>query len=251
LRDVSFSASEFEDFPEERAAPRRRGRAPVAERDAGPPRTPQKKPSVLARVFAPGRMGILLLLGIGGLAFIGVPMNALFLQDGHHPAPLFTARTVTPQKMAREEAPPARRAQPEAARAEADAVTSESVRAEPEAPARAPKIAKVDAAALKAVIVKSEPASAARSEKKREPAARDPIAAMIGREAGAKPAPTESVVSAQRALQRLGYVVKPDGVMGAGTRQAIEKFERDNGLPVKGALSAKLARLLATRAASH
>ncbi len=196
-------------------------------------------------------MGVLLLLGIGGLAFVGVPMNALFLQDGHHPAPLFGARTIKPQKMEREEAPPpASRAQPEAARADADAVKAESVRAEPEAPVRAPRIAKVDAAALKSVIAKSEPAPPTRPEKKREPAARDPIAAMIGGEAAAKPMPSESVVSAQRALQRLGYVVKPDGVMGAGTRQAIEKFERDNGLPVKGELSPKIARLLLARAAA-
>jgi hypothetical protein len=279
LRDASLSAPKFQDFHEERAAPERRGGAPAQQADRDPFRAPKKKPSVLARVFAPHRMGVLLLLGIGGLAFVGVPMNALFLQDGHHPAPLFTGRAPAPQEARLDDTPPApaRRVQPDPIRAEPDAARSEIVKPEAEAPVRAPKIGKADAAALKAAILKSEAAPAAvKPEKKHEVAARDPIAAMIGGQPAAKPqahtqaqpqahaqphgapqaqtqaqaqAPSQSVASVQRALQRLGYVVKPDGVMGGGTRQAIEKFERDNGLPAKGELTAKIAKLLANRAA--
>jgi len=39
------------------------------------------------------------------------------------------------------------------------------------------------------------------------------------------------------ALAKLGYALHQDGVYGGTTRQAIEKFERSNGLPVKGELS--------------
>ena len=47
--------------------------------------------------------------------------------------------------------------------------------------------------------------------------------------------------------QKVGYVVKPDGVMGAGTKQAIEKFERDRGLPVTGQLAGRTLKDLASQ----
>ena len=57
----------------------------------------------------------------------------------------------------------------------------------------------------------------------------------------------KSVIFAQRALAKLGYSLRQDGVHGGTTRQAIEKFERSNGLPVKGELSPKILRLLGAR----
>jgi len=62
------------------------------------------------------------------------------------------------------------------------------------------------------------------------------------------PAPNRTVLSAQRALSKLGYAVRPDGVNGGTTRQAIERFERDNRLPVKGDLTPKLMRELSMAA---
>lgn len=271
MRDLSLSASRYDEYPEERAAPRRRGPPPGPEFHDEPFRLPKKKRSVLARVFAPHRVGVMLLLGIGGLAFVGVPMNALFLQDGHHPAPLFSSRTVAPRYVEESDAP-APRARP----AQMETAVETDLPAKPEPALPAAKPTKADAAALKAVILKTEASPAAKPEKKREPVAHDQIAAMLGPEAArataskppraqaqSKPqaqplpkaeaqtlAPSEGVASAQRALQRLGYVVKADGVMSETTRQAIEKFERDNGLPAKGELTAKLAKLLSSRAAA-
>jgi hypothetical protein len=199
---------------------------------------------VLARVFGLQRMGVLALLGIGGLAFVGVPMNALFFQDGRHPAPLFSGRLPAPDKSmaALTPTPPTRPGQIETGRLEGDAAKLDA--------AHAKASPRTDAAALKDII-KSDAVPAPKAEKKRD--AHDPIGALLGGDAPA-PAPDAvapaQVVMAQRALQRLGYVVKPDGRMGAGTRQAIEKFERDNRLPVKGELSPKVVRLLATRAAA-
>ncbi|MDJ0447170.1 peptidoglycan-binding domain-containing protein [Methylocystis sp. JR02] len=281
MRDLSLSASRYDEFPEERA-PRRRGPAPDPEFHDEPFRLPKKKRSVLARVFAPHRVGVMLLLGIGGLAFVGVPMNALFLQDGHHPAPLFSSRKLAPRYVEESDAPT-----PRARPAQMEAAVETDLAAKPEpAPALpAAKPTKADAAALKAVILKTEASPAAKIEKKREPVSHDQIAAVLGGPEAAKTtaskparaqtqskpqaqplpkpeaqtqpkaeaqtlAPSEGVAFAQRALQRLGYVVKADGVMSDGTRRAIEKFERDNGLPPKGELTAKVAKLLASRAAT-
>ena len=57
-------------------------------------------------------------------------------------------------------------------------------------------------------------------------------------------APSKSVLAAQRALVKLGYVLNPDGVAGATTRQAIESYEREHGLPVRGELTPSLMRRL-------
>jgi hypothetical protein len=62
--------------------------------------------------------------------------------------------------------------------------------------------------------------------------------------------PTPRLASAQRALAKLGYDVKTDGVTGPSTRIAIEKFERQQGLPVTGALNSRTLRKLAIASGS-
>jgi hypothetical protein len=52
------------------------------------------------------------------------------------------------------------------------------------------------------------------------------------------------VLAVQRALVKLGFVLNPDGVAGPTTRQAIERYERDHGLPVRGDLSRAIVRRL-------
>jgi hypothetical protein len=76
-------------------------------------------------------------------------------------------------------------------------------------------------------------------------------AALRAPEASAQTVPQAQriVSSAQRALIKLGYgPLKADGVMGAGTRQAIERFEKDYQLPVTGELNFKTTREMALRA---
>jgi hypothetical protein len=63
-------------------------------------------------------------------------------------------------------------------------------------------------------------------------------------EAAVSAAPSKLVLAAQRALVKLGFVLTPDGVAGATTRQAIEHYERDHGLPVRGVLSRAIMRKL-------
>jgi len=58
--------------------------------------------------------------------------------------------------------------------------------------------------------------------------------------------PLKRIISVQRALADFGYgQVAPTGVMGAETKSAIERFERERKLPVTGQVSDRLVRELA------
>lgn len=195
------------------------------------------KASLVGRLVGKRRPGVVLLVALSALAAIGVPMNALFFQDGRHPAPLFAAHAPAPaEKSAANTAiaptPPARPnsgAQAKAAtRTEADRVWTEP---------------------SKSVAAKTDGKTDGKSE---TPRASDKPRDLIGRllDGGAPKAESadKNVLYAQRALAKLGYALRADGVLGGTTRQAIEKFERDSGLPVKGELTAKLIRQLGARA---
>jgi peptidoglycan hydrolase-like protein with peptidoglycan-binding domain len=67
----------------------------------------------------------------------------------------------------------------------------------------------------------------------------DPIADLIG--------PSSRTLAVQRALSDYGYgQIKPTGIPGPETVDAIEKFERARRLPVTGLVSDRLMRELAT-----
>jgi len=59
------------------------------------------------------------------------------------------------------------------------------------------------------------------------------------------------VLAAQRALQRLGFVVRPSGVFDATTRQAVAQFERDHRMPARGELTPAVRRELARLSAAE
>jgi peptidoglycan hydrolase-like protein with peptidoglycan-binding domain len=81
--------------------------------------------------------------------------------------------------------------------------------------------------------------------------AADPIGDML-RASPAHPSGSASVnpsaidatriLLVQKALMKLGYVVRPDGIIGATTRQAIEKFERERGWQPHGELTPRILR---------
>jgi peptidoglycan hydrolase-like protein with peptidoglycan-binding domain len=80
-------------------------------------------------------------------------------------------------------------------------------------------------------------------------AARTGVAAKPAPPAPVPPAPiptSKRVLAVQRALADFGYgQVRPSGVMGAETKAAIERFERERKLPVTGQISERLTRELA------
>ena len=226
MRDIPLTASRPRSESIEPSAIRRPAPAKVTRKAAKP------------RKFSLRRTGYALLFGIGALAAIGVPLNALFFQDGRHPAPLFLTTALSPPA-------PAPSAKPAAASqvADAPAMQIDAPKAKAETvrtPAKTESARSESAGAAK--IAPKTPAKIA------EPAKHDPIAQLLNGPARPKEPAESDVLMAQQALLKLGYVVRADGKFTAATRQAIEKFEHDHGLPVKGALTTKIAAQLATRA---
>lgn len=159
--------------------------------------------------------------GTAALAAVAISftMNALFNQQGRHPAPLFQASTEAPT------AAPAPMPSP-----------APLVALPPERPADLPS--------------KKEPVTPPVSA---TPQGRDAIGDLLrGGVVSTPPADPKaeqnrSVAAAQRALNRLGYgPIKADGVYGAGTKLAIERFERDRKLPLSGELSPRVLKELAS-----
>ena len=189
-------------------------------------------------------------------------INALFLQRGPHPAPIFATRptvvreapvalprpramepAVAPVTVARSPVLIISDIQRELSRkgyydgavdgiwgAKTDAAARDFVQAiglKINAEASEPLL---HAIVLSAPKAKSTPAAA--------PVRNDPIAQLI--------APTKQVLAIQRALADFGYgQIKSTGVYDPATQAAIEKFERDRKLPVTGQISDQLVRELA------
>lgn len=188
-------------------------------------------------------VGIVLAAAATATIFI----NALFLQHGPHPAPIFATRppvgaTVHPQSAAAVQS--RMRLVGDIQRALAHkgfydgavdgiwgAETDTAVR--DFAQAAGLKIASQASADLLRAISASSVRAAAKPL-----AHNDPIARLL--------APSTQVLAIQRALSDFGYgQIKPTGVYGADTRAAIKKFERDRNLPVTGQISEPLVRALA------
>ena len=66
----------------------------------------------------------------------------------------------------------------------------------------------------------------------------DPIAALL--------APSNRVIAAQRVLTQYGYgQIRPTGIVGPETQDAIRRFERSQKMPVTGAMSDQVVKALA------
>ncbi len=169
-----------------------------------------------------------------GAVFTGllavVLLNALVWQKSRHPAPLFahvipveTDMALKAPEMRSETAAPAPVSRP---------VTPPALAAAPEQTSNAPH-------------GRDPMAEAAELQTQKPAASRDPIAQLLK---SAPPAESsKSILAAQRALMKLGYVVKTDGAAGPAFRQALEQFERDRSLPVHGTLSPKIMRELSSQ----
>lgn len=183
------------------------------------------KPLPLWRRLLGGKRSFkaMLFLGFAAVVAIGVPVNALFLQDGRHPAPIFQ-KAVSILTL-----PPA-----------PSPVHGAAQQGEPAKQQHA-SIVKSDTAAETTRIEAAKP-----SEKSRDPISRLLEGGSSSHSANADDK-NKTVLAAQRALAKLGFALHQDGVFGGTTRQAIEKFERANGMPVTGELSPKIRRLLSAR----
>lgn len=174
----------------------------------------------------------------GLLAFAAVSAilaNALFLQSGHHPAPMFGSVVVMPQPG-------------------------------PVSANLLPRPRPLDADVSEARVVEPRAAEPKAAEKPYELRFADPVGNLV-KATGAVPATTASVLrppapipastraeltgprrvaAVQRVLTEYGYgQLKPTGTAGTDTQAAIAKFERERKLPVTGQVSDRLVRELA------
>jgi Putative peptidoglycan binding domain len=175
----------------------------------------------------------------GLIAFAAVSAivaNALFLQSGPHPAPMFGS--VVHMQTANVATVTLPRPRP----VEADAATSEPRLAEP----RASEVRLPDA---KGNDKGSDPLGTFLKATAPQPASGAPSAMNIPRPPAAIPAVqitgSRRVAAVQRALTEYGYgQLKATGTIGADTQAAIQKFEHDRKLPMTGQVSDRLVREL-------
>jgi Putative peptidoglycan binding domain len=152
-------------------------------------------------------------------AVVAIMTNALFLQAGRHPSPMFGAAFISPAPISA----PLPRGRP----AEADLRPSEVQPVETPAPAPAPTPAPVKVA--------TSPTSASRAPAAAPAHRADPVGDLINS--------TRRVAAVQRALTDYGYgQFKVTGVFGPETQAAIQKFEKDRKLPVTGQISDRLIK---------
>jgi hypothetical protein len=178
----------------------------------------------------------------GVLAFAAVSAiiaNALFLQAGHHPSPMFGSVVAIPQAGLTPASPLPRPRPVELATRPADTSPPEA------------KPVELRPAEIKSAEIKpAEPKAA-------EPKAADPLANLVKATAtpvtSNVPRPPASIPTAvqgarrvaavQRVLTEYGYgQLKPTGTIGSDTQAAIQKFERERKLPVTGQMSDRLVR---------
>jgi peptidoglycan hydrolase-like protein with peptidoglycan-binding domain len=195
---------------------------------------------------------------VAGFAGIAILFNALFMQSGPHPAPIFANKLPAMAMPATD---------PAGLNGKAADVRTEGARPRSETvadiqreltrhgfyggPADGVYGPKTDAAIRDfeqqaGLRPSAEPndmllASIARSAIKAEPVAiqrNDPIAALL--------APSPRIIAVQRALTDFGYgPVRPTGLYDTETRGAIERFEKARRRPMTGQITDQLVRDLA------
>lgn len=191
-------------------------------------------------------------------AIIAIVTNAMFLQAGHHPSPMFGS-VITLQAPGVPSVSPLPRPRP----AEA-AMRSEASPLEPPAEAKA-----VEPKPVESRPVESRPVESKASESRPAANARlaDPLTTLVKATAAAPvstsaiprpPAPipvahndlspggSRRIAAVQRALTEYGYgQLKPTGTIGSDTQAAIAKFERERKIPVTGQISERMVHELA------
>jgi Putative peptidoglycan binding domain len=171
----------------------------------------------------------------GALAFAAVGAivaNALLLQAGHHPAPMFGSVVAVPAAVVPASPLPRPRPNEAALLKPADAVLAEAKPVES-------KPVELKAADPMANLVKATSTPPPASSAIVRPPAPIPVAATVAITGSRR------VAAVQRTLTEYGYgQLKPTGTIGADTQAAISKFERERKIPVTGQMSDRLVHEL-------
>jgi Putative peptidoglycan binding domain len=178
-------------------------------------------------------------------AALAIIVNALFLQAGRHPSPLFA--TVLPAPKNVSEPQPAPKPAPAAVAPAQQAVAAPQA---PGSPMPRPRPAEAETRPGDPLgnLVRSTSLPTTQAPTTQAPAAPRPPATIPQTTAPAKAEPAVSsarVAAVQRALTDYGYgQLKATGTVGADTQAAIQKFERERKLPLTGQVSDRLVREL-------
>jgi hypothetical protein len=200
--------------------------------------------------------------GAVAVAAIGaIFANALFLQSGPHPSPMFGSVVTLPAPGSPSSVNPLPRPRPaeatkaeaaplEPKSAEARSVEARSVEAKPVEgkPAGEPRVIDMKPAETKAAdpltnLVKATSAAPVATSSIPRPPASIPVASHT--DGNLSPGGSRRVAAVQRALTEYGYgQLKPTGTIGADTQAAIAKFERERKIPATGQMSDRMVREL-------
>jgi hypothetical protein len=178
---------------------------------------------------------------VAAAAISAIVANALFLQTGRHPAPMFGTVINLPAPSSVPLANPLPRPRPVGADSSPLEPRATEFRVEPKPAERAVEKAP------------EKPVEATASTR-----ANDPMANLVKATTSAPPSalrppapiPVQSpaarrIAGVQRALSEYGYGnLKITGTMGSETQSAIQKFEREHKMPVTGQVSDRLLREL-------
>ena len=168
---------------------------------------------------------------IAATAICAILTNALFLQAGRHPSPMFGGSVVTLPPPQAAVANPLPRPRPVV---EADPQETRQIEVRG---ADSRQADSRNADAMTNLVVKSTSAPATTPANVARPPAPIPATAHS---AGAR-----RVAAVQRTLTQYGYgQLKATGAVGSDTQAAIAKFERERKLPVTGQMSDRLVREL-------
>ena len=201
-------------------------------------------------------------------AVVAIIVNALFLQAGRHPSPMFgSVITLPPPVATLALASPLPRPRPVEAAARSAELAPPEVK--PAEPARTSDAKTSEARTSEAKTSDPKTSDPKTSDPKTsDPKTSDPMTNLVVKSTSAPaaapsnvmrpPAPIPSrgettqtaaskrIAAVQRALTEYGYgQLKPTGTIGADTQAAIAKFERARKLPVTGQMSEHMVRELA------
>jgi putative peptidoglycan binding protein len=172
----------------------------------------------------------------GAIAFAAVSAiiaNALFMQAGRHPSPMFGGSVGVPTAAV----PAGPLPRPRPIEADIRSVDLRPTEAKPfeSRPDPLANLTKVTGTSSVASPVAS--ANVMRPPIPIPPTRSDPVGDLI--------TTSHRVASVQRTLTEYGYgQLKPTGTVGSDTQAAIQKFERDRKIPVTGQISDRLVREL-------
>jgi hypothetical protein len=169
---------------------------------------------------------------IAAAAVIAIISNALFMQAGRHPSPMFGG-SITPTNTILISPLPRPRPAEADVRLELKPVESRSAEIGPVGNKPAEPLANL----MRPQASSSVSSTTVPRPPRAIPVHSDPLGDLI--------TSSRRVAAVQRALTEYGYgQLKPTGTVGSDTQAAIQKFERDRKIPVTGQMSDRLVREL-------